>query len=507
MPKSSVKFRFFISVFGNVLRGVLNGASVLIIARALGAENYGELAFLLASFAAIKALLDMGTSSAFFTFLSQKTRNIQFILIFLFWQIIQFVFPLFVIGWIFPSEWVEIIWVGSKNHNILLAFMAVFFREQAWQTMVHIGESIRLTERVQILNVSISAAHLLLMVGVWQTMGLSIELVCGLVILEYLIVLPIAWRVLHVQEFESGEWNKWGVLKEYRTYCMPLIPLGWISFGSLISDRWFLQYFGGAKEQAYFSIGQQFSIICLLLTTSMLRIFWKEISEALEQKNLDRVEVIYRKTSRSFFIATVIFSGFVIPWSRDVTELFLGSSYIGGFVALAVMFLYPIHQSLGQISTTLLMASGKTKTRLIIGSISVSVSIPVSYFVQASPDALVPGFGLGAVGMAWKMVLLNTIWANLTCWLVSKHYNWKFDWVFQVVGLVAFLFLGWFSFEAINAVDGIASLGLTLKFIATLLLYLTLSGLVIWILPWLIAMTREELKSNIYFVLAPNQMK
>ena len=73
-----------------------------------------------------------------------------------------------------------------------------------------------------------------------------------------------------------------------------------------------------------------------------------------------------------------------------------------------------------------------------------SISIPVSYFVQASPDALIPGFGLGAEGMAWKMVLLNTVWANLTVWLISRHYDWKFDWLYQVVGLATFLFLGWF---------------------------------------------------------------
>ncbi|MBL79350.1 MAG: hypothetical protein CMH70_04905 [Nitrosomonadaceae bacterium] len=506
MSNSSVKFRFLFSVLGIIIRGGLNFLSIVIIARVLGADNFGEFAFLLASLTAFWALLDMGTSSAFFTLLSQKPRNIQFVLIYFGWQVFLFSLPLLIIGWVLPNEWIDFIWVGSNKNIILLAFIAVFLQQQTWQALVHIGESKRLTKRVHVLNISIAASHLLLVVIAWQTIGLSIELIFGLVILEYLLVVPVAWHVLFVKDMGSGEWDGRGVWKAYRNYCVPLVFLGCLTFGMNISDRWFLQYFGGSKEQAFFSIGNQFSVVCLLLTTSMIRVFWKEISEALESDNLGRVKVLFRKTCRTFFIASAVFSGFLIPWSKDITQIFLGPSFKEGSVVLAVMFLYPIHQSLGQISTTMLMASSNTKTRLLVGCVSMSISIPVSYFVQASPDALISGFGLGAEGMAWKMVLLNIIWANLTVWLISKKYKWEFDWIYQVVGLVIFLFLGWISFEIINALDVMVPLSLMLKACITLLLYSMLSGLVIWALPWLVGMTRKELKSNISYVLAPNRI-
>ena len=507
MSRSSVKFRFLSSVLGNILRGGLNFVSVLLIARGLGAENYGEFAFLLASFTAIRALLDMGMSGAFFTFLSQKKRNLQFILIYLVWQVFIFSIPFLIIGWAFPKEWIDLIWLDLNKNYILLAFAAVFMKEQVWQALIFIGEAKRLTERVQVLNVSISATHLLLVIIAWQTNRLSVGLIFGLIILEYLIFLPIAWRVFFVKELENGEWDGWDVLKEYSVYCAPLFLLSCMSFGSNILDRWFLQYFGGSREQAFYSIGSQFSTICLLLTASMLRIFWKEISEALEKNNLELVQALYIKTCRILFVSTVLFSGFIIPWSRDITQVSLGPEYIDGAVALAIMLLYPIHQSLGQVSTTMLMASSNTKTRLFIGCVSMGVSIPVSYFVQASPDALVPGFGLGAVGMAWKMVLLNVIWANLTVWLIARRYGWKFDWAYQVVSLVAFLSLGWFSFEFISDFDFIVSLGLIIKASVTLLLYSVLSGLIILALPWILGMTREELLSNISYTLRLSWIK
>jgi len=366
LSNSSVKFRFLVSALGISIRGGLNFLSIVIIARGLGTDNFGEFAFLLASLTAVRGLLDMGTSSAFFTFLSQKPRNIQFVLIYFAWQVFLFSLPLLIIGWILPNEWIGFIWVGSNKNIILLAFIAVFLQQQTWQALVHIGESKRLTKRVHVLNVSISAAHLLLVVIAWQTIGLSIELIFGLVILEYLLVVPVAWQVFFVKDMGSGEWDGRGVWKAYRNYCVPLVFLSCLSFGMDISDRWFLQYFGGSKEQAFFSIGNQFSVVCLLLTTSMIRIFWKEISEALESDNLGRVKVLFRKTCRTFFIASAVFSGFLIPWSKDITQIFLGPSFKEGSVVLAIMFLYPIHQSLGQVSTTMLMASSNTKIRLLI---------------------------------------------------------------------------------------------------------------------------------------------
>ena len=498
---SSVKIRIFTSVMGNILRGGLNFFSILVIARGLGPESYGEFAFLLGSFSAIRALLDMGTTSAFFTFMSQKPRNIQFVLIYLTWQLFLFSLSLLIIGLVFPDNWIDWIWVGSDKSTVLLVFIAVFLQQQTWQSMINIGESKRLTVRVHALNVSISGVHMLLVAIFWKTMGLTVELVFGLVILEYLLVFPFAWRVLYLRDLESGEWDGRGVLQEYRSYCVPLISLSCLSFVITISDRWFLQNFGGSREQAFYSIGNQFSVICLLLTTSILKIFWKEISVMFENNTLERTHTFYRKTCQISFVSTVLISGFLIPWSEEITRIFLGPTYADGAIALAIMFLFPIHQSLGQVCATMLMASSNTKTRLFIACITMGVSVPVSYFVQASPDALVPGFGLGAVGMAWKIVLLNVIWANLAVWLIARRYGWKFDWAYQVVSLVAFLSLSWFSFEFISGFDFIVSLGLIIKASVTLLLYSVLSGLIILAWPWILGMTREELLSNISYTL------
>ena len=74
LHSTSVKLRLVVSVGSNALRALISFFTGLLIARALNPAGYGDLMFLLGSFVAIRSLLDMGSSSAFFTFLSQRSR-------------------------------------------------------------------------------------------------------------------------------------------------------------------------------------------------------------------------------------------------------------------------------------------------------------------------------------------------------------------------------------------------------------------------------------------------
>ena len=66
------------TLVANATRSLLSFAAGLVVARALGASRYGDLTFLLASFVAIGSLADMGSSSAFYTFLKySKARNMS----------------------------------------------------------------------------------------------------------------------------------------------------------------------------------------------------------------------------------------------------------------------------------------------------------------------------------------------------------------------------------------------------------------------------------------------
>ena len=196
----SISSRFVATVIANLLRGGLNFFATMAIARVLGPEVYGDYAFLLASFIATMNLLDMGTSNAFKTFLFQKKQGKMFVLSYAVWQLLQIFIILLIIGVVLPKSWLGQLWLGQEKNLILFGFAALFIQQKAWQTLTQIGEAERLTHRVQILNVSIAAVHLILIIGFWVGGILSINVIFGLILTEYLFFLPVAYKVLFVSK-------------------------------------------------------------------------------------------------------------------------------------------------------------------------------------------------------------------------------------------------------------------------------------------------------------------
>jgi peptidoglycan biosynthesis protein MviN/MurJ (putative lipid II flippase) len=259
-----------------------------------------------------------------------------------------------------------------------------------------------------------------------------------------------------------------------------------------------LQNFGGSKQQGLYEIGYRFGALSLLITASLLNIFWKEIAEAKEKGNLELMQKLYRKTSRFLFTLGVVIAGFLVPWSEEIILFLLGPSYVESSSVLAIMLVLSAFASLAQINGSMLLASGKTKAHFAFGSIFMGLSIPCSYFILASEEAYLSGLQLGSLGLAMKMLLFVVLHVNVVSWWISRDHGWKFDWIYQGVSLGGSLGLGWLSFEVVETLNNVIPTGLFLKGGLTLILYCGLAGMMIWRMPWVAGTSRQEIK-NYYF--------
>jgi O-antigen/teichoic acid export membrane protein len=467
------------------------------IARSLGPSEYGDYAFLLGSFTALSSLVDFGASRAFFTLMSQKFRGRSFILSYVAWQIVQFVLIVSVVGILLPEEWIDYVWLGKERNLVLLSFCAVFMHMSVWQTMTNIAESFRLTHKIQYLNIGIATANFCLIGVFWVFDSLTLKVVFSLVLFEYAIALVVAFQVLSLRSIADEPLNLKATFDEYKIFCIPLIFQGWLSFGYQFSDRWLLQYYGGSQEQGFYSIGYRFSVISLLATMSILKIFWKEIAEAQQNSDFERVRKLYKKISRLLFMVGVVVSGFLIPWSADLVGLTLGPAFLAGSLPLAIMLLYPLHQSLAQINAAMLLASSRTKLHLIISGIFMGVSIPVTYMVLAPEMAAIPGFGMGAVGMAIKMVVLQFIMVTVGSWWLAKINKWPYDWKYQLISAGSIFLVGWLSYELTFWLGTIFDIGLILRAVIASFVYAPLVGLIIWFFPELAGLSQQEVRLHI----------
>jgi O-antigen/teichoic acid export membrane protein len=416
------------------------------IARGLGASSYGDLNFLLGSFAAISSLLDLSTSSAFYTFISKRQRSRKFILLYSTWMGFQFVLTVLAVGLLLPATVIDRIWLGHGRGMVLLAFAASFLMTQLWGMVSGLGEATRKTVMVQIAAVTQAVVHMGLIAFVMFSGWLTVPVILCLLAGEYLLlalVLGPMWLRWNIAEESSAEDNYRAVFREFAVYCTPLIVYGCVGFLYVFADRWLLQRFGGAEQQGFFAIGQQVANISLIATTSILRVFWKEVAEALHRQDHKRVRALYGSVSRSLFFVGASISCLLIPYSREILTRTVGIGYDRAWPCLAIMFLYPVHQSLGQIQGTFFYASEDTKSYARIGLLTMALSIPISYFILAPRSAAIGGLGLGAVGLAIKMVLLQIVGVNLQVYVIARTHGWAYDFTYQAVVLATLLGSAW----------------------------------------------------------------
>jgi len=438
--------RFGASLLANFLRVGLSFSSGLIIARGLGAAGYGDLNFLLGSFTAISQLTEIGTSSAFYTFISQRRRGYKFFAIYLTWIGLQFACTVVVVGLLLPVSLIDRIWVGHERRVVLLAFGASFLMTQVWGMVSHLGEAARQTVLVQAASVGQGIAHLVLVAAGTHWRWLTFQNVMWLLVAQYaaigVIFGPRFVRANLAGRVDDRE-DARAVAKEFASYCAPLVLYGWVGFFYAFGDRWLLQQFGGAGEQGYFSIGQQFATISLLGTTSILKVFWKEVAEAKARGDSRRVNRLYRSVSRSLYFAGAWMSCLLIPYSREILRWTVGPGYEAAWLALGLMLLFPIHQSLGQIGMSFLYATGETRRYTKISLVMMGASLPVAYLMLAPPSATVPGLGLGAVGLAAKMVVLQIVGVNLQAYAIARGDGPAYEVAHQAVVLPVLVVMAW----------------------------------------------------------------
>ena len=489
----SIQKRFSFSFLSNVVKGVALFLTSALIARGLQPEMYGTYAFLLTVAVSVCSLLDMGVSKAFYTFISKKAQSKSFFMYYFLWMLVQFLVAVSCIYVIIPDSLISIVWKGNSKELAALSFIAVFFQVHVWQVISHIGESLRKTYRIQSLNVAIAALHLILIFIVYWLGVMQLRTIYYLIIVEFILAIGVSYVILKVN-FSSLIKTPSEYFRQYWVYCKPLIPYVWLGVLSEFADAWLLQHYGGSIEQAYYSVAVQFSLVSLMATTSILKILWKEVAEANENGDKQKIYQVYDKATHILFVFSAVVSGFLIPWANEILTLLFGSAYVGGVVVMSIMLLYPIHQSLGQIVGVMFMALEMTKVYVIINSVILISGIITAYFILAPSDAIVPGFGLASNGLALKMVLLQIIGVNLSMWWLKKNNKLPHNLLFQFLSMSLFLILGYLVYLLINSVF-LIGFAIIFQMLIALIIYCLIAFILVYFLSSkLLKMEKDDLK-------------
>lgn len=101
----------------------------------------------------------------------------------------------------------------------------------------------------------------------------------------------------------------------------------------------------------------------------------------------------------------------------------------------------------------MLLATGNKHKHMLVSVATIMISIPVTYFVLVPTDvSFLPGLGMGAVGIAIKMVVISVVSVNLQAWIIARICGWSFDWLFQAIGIPLMIGMGYFASSLANQV-------------------------------------------------------
>jgi O-antigen/teichoic acid export membrane protein len=467
----------------------------MLVARGLGAARYGEYQFLLASVAALSQFVDLGTSQAFFTFIARGRRHARFFGFYFAWLALQFVLIAVMVGLILPTRTLSVLWVGEDRAAILLAVVATFLMNELWEAVSQLGEARRRTVIVQGALVAQAAIHLALVATAAYLGRLTVALAFGFIIVEYgiLVVLLAARFVRESIDLTPRAETFSSTAAEFWTYCRPLIlyALSGFAFGFL--DRWLLQRFGGSVQQGFFAVGQQLATISLLATTSIMQVFWTEIAAASGANDHERLIRLYRSTSRALYFVAAWVSCLLLPYSREILSLTVGSSYVGATASFALMLLFPIHQSLGRINGSFLQAVGDTSEYARIGVAVLAVSLPISYLLLVPRTATIPGLGLGAIGLTIKLIVVNVLSVNLLSYRIARRMHVAYDWRYQVVSIAALLAVGFACRALAYGLLGSEATFSMQRMAAAVTAYAAVTAALIYAMPVIVGLTASDI--------------
>lgn len=484
--EDSLNKRYSIKLFSNIIMGVIGAVLVAIVPNALGPVSYGHFVYLQDFFMKVIGFLDLGTSTAFFTKLSaQKSRKELIVFYFLY---SSFVFlALFVL--VFFIDFFSYQDVLLPYIPTVYIFMGLLFAFFTWltRTFIKISDAYALTVSVELIKLTHKILSLMLLFYFIYDLDFNlakyfyfhyISLFSFLLILTVLFIRKGIFKNFY---FKYSEFKP--LSKEFYTYCSPLFLFSLLGLISGFFDIWLLQKVSGSTETGFYGLSYSLAAMCFLFTSAMTPIITREFSVSYGKNDLKKIRALFLKYVPMLYAISAYFAVFISIQSENVLDIFTNEQFKGAHWALSIMAIYTIHQTYGQLSSSLFYATGQTRLMRNISFFTLPLGIFISF-------VLITALELGAVGLASKMVISQIIGVNIQLYFNAKLLNFKIS---KLVFHQIYVVLSFFILASIS--DLIVTFqNAYLNFLCSGVLYTIFVIIYTYIFPITFATTKEELK-------------
>lgn len=493
MKETSLKKRYSIKLFANIISGIIGAMLIAIVPKALGPIAYGQFVYLQEFFTKAIGFLDMGSSIAFFTKLSAKAERKELIS---FYFIYSFIVFGIIFGFIYVSDFLGFVHHIIPDISIEYIYMGLVFGFFTWftQIFIKISDAYALTVSVELIKVGhkIVSLFLLLYFVYFTTFDLNgyfyfhfITLVSFLLIISWLFIKKEIFK--NVFNFQLSIFN---LIKEFIEYCHPLVAYSILGLIAGFFDIWLLQKTAGSEQTGFYGLAYSLAAMCFLFTSAMTPIITREFAKSYEKKDLENMRKLFSRYIPMLYSIAAFFAIFVSVQSENVLMIFTDEKFKDALFVLVIMALYPVHQTYGQLSGSIFYATGQTKLMRNIAFITMPLGILISF-------GLIYLFDLGAIGLAYKMILIQFIGTNIQLYFNCKFLDLdiKRFVLHQGYAVLFFLIFAYISIQIISFTSPLY------EFLISGFLYTFFVILGAYVFPQVFSASRDEIKLNLIKIL------
>lgn len=493
MQETSLKKRYSVKLFTNIILGVVNAILISIVPKALGPVAYGQFIYLQEFFTQAIGLLDMGSSMAFFTKLSARNERKELITFYFFYS---FFILCLIVGFVYVNHILGFINYFVPGIPIEYIYMGLVFSFFTWftQIFIKISDAYALTVSVELIKIGHKIISLLILLFFIYQLTFDIELYYYFNYISLVSFLFItSWLFIKKDIFKnilSIKLPIMNLIKEFVLYCHPLLIYSIVLLISGFFDIWLLQRQAGSEQTGFYGLSYSIVAVCFLFANSMTSLIIREFSKSYEQRNLENMRKLFCKYTPMLYSISAYFAVFISFQSENVLMIFVDENFQGAFIVLVIMAFYPIHQTYGQLGGSIFYATGNTNLLknivLFITPISIILTFVFIYILN-----------LGALGLASKMIIIQFLGVNVQLYFNAKILKFNiayFIW-HQIYSLLFFICLAFISSFLFN---DIFYLRLPLlEFLLSGLFYTVLVIIFTYIFPQIFATSRDEIRANL----------
>lgn len=420
-PDDSLKKRYLYKIIVNLSGLLISLATQVIVTRGLGPKSYGDFSYLTNFFGQLFSFFDMNSSLCLYTKLSQRPGERALVTFYSYICLIVNALVIATVYIIYVFHYEEQIWPEQPAAYI---YLALGWGILTWLTQVlsKVLDAYGVTVPAEKVNLAQRFAAIIILGLLWLMNTIEITVffyyqhgVLILLLLMYTyLVNKYCFKLFSFAAITTSLALQY--LKEFWSYVNPLFILSCLVLVTGLADRWLLQTYGGSIQQGFYGISYQIGAICFVFSRAMTPLITRELSIAFAQRNIPEMTRLFQRYIPPLYFIAAYFSCFICIQADRVLYLFGGEAYQYAAPAVAIMALYPIHQTYGQLSGSVFFATERTAAYSRISAFFMIIGIPLTYILLAEPDTT--QIQTGAAGLALKMIITQFLAVN-----VQLYYN------------------------------------------------------------------------------------